>query len=396
MRRMRRLALCVAVVCSALVVAAALLRGPSYALSASLVVRAAQVGGFLQEAARAHAQPVEVSAIRSLPTRYGPVRSRLYRPVGEVRRAVLVLPGVHAVGIDEPRMRHLARELAATGFAVVTMELPDLMAYRFTAASVDQIEDGIRWLSGERALASDGRVGVMGVSFAGGLALAAAGRPEVQGRVAYVFSFGGYGDLARTLRYLCTGVEPLRPGDPPGTTARHRRPHDYGVAVILVSLADRFVPPEQVGPLRQGITTFLKASQTDMIDKPAAARLFAEARQHAATLPEPAATLLRLVNERNVDALGPRLLPVLDRIDFPATLSPESSPAPDAPVFLLHGTDDNVIPAVETLLLADHLHDRTRVRTLFTALITHAEVQDSPSAGDVVDLVAFWADVLRQ
>ena len=59
----------------------------------------------------------------------------------------------------------------------------------------------------------------MGISFAGGLSMVAAGRPAIRDRLAFVFSFGGHGDLPRVLRYLCTGLEPLEPGDPPA----HRR-----------------------------------------------------------------------------------------------------------------------------------------------------------------------------
>jgi predicted alpha/beta-hydrolase family hydrolase len=379
-----------------LAIVAVVLWASGYARSASLVVRAAQLEGPLRVAARAQAHQVAVGPMRPVPTRHGAVRSRLYRPERQPRRTVVVLPGVHATGIDEPRMRALARELAATGVAVVTLELPDLMAYRFTPETVDQVEDAIAWLSADPETTADGEVGLMGISFAGGLALVAAGRPAVEGRVAYVFAFGGYGDLPRVLRYFCTGLEPPRPDDPPGTPPRYRPPHDYGVAVTLVSLADRMVPPEQVEPLRHGIVTFLRASQLDMIDKGAAAAMFADARAQMAQLPEPSATLLRLVNERNVKALGPRLLPVLESLEFPASLSPEASPPTRAPVFLMHGTEDNVIPAVETLHLAEYLGEQTRVRTLLTDLITHAEVERTPAPRDVLRLVGFWAEVLRQ
>ena len=50
-------------------------------------------------------------------------------------------------------------------------------------------------------------VGLMGISFSGGLSIVAAGRPTLRDRVAYVFSFGGHDDLPRVLRYLCTGHE---------------------------------------------------------------------------------------------------------------------------------------------------------------------------------------------
>ena len=71
-------------------------------------------------------------------------------------------------------------------------------------------------------------------------------------------SFGGHGDLPRTLRYLCTGIQP---------DGSQRPPHDYGVVIILLSVADQVVPPDQVEPLRKVILTYLEASRLDLVDK---------------------------------------------------------------------------------------------------------------------------------
>jgi dienelactone hydrolase len=393
MQLMRRLTTRIFLVVSLLIAGAAIVWGPAYARSASLVIRAAQVQGFLLSAAKVQEQHFTVEPDTTVPTRHGAIRARLYRP-DSIRRAVLLVPGVHAMGIDEPRLTGLSNELAATGLAVLTMELPDLAHYQFTPRTVDLIEDGARWLADRKDVATDGRIGLMGISFAGGLAMVAAGRPALKDRLAFVFSFGGHGDLPRVLRYLCSGIEPLKPGDPPGTTPHFRQPHDYGVAVILVGIADRVVPPDQVEPLRHGIITYLTASQVDVVDKPRAAKIFEDARHQAAALPEPAASLMKSVNDRDVKGLGARLLPTLDRLDFPASLSPEESAPPSAPVYLLHGTDDTVIPSVETLLLAHHLEDKTKVKTLLSGLITHAEVDKTAAASEVIKLVGFWADLL--
>jgi dienelactone hydrolase len=394
---MRRLAVRIVLLALLLVVVAAAVWGPACARGASLVIRAAQIQGLLLSAAKADAQPFTVDAARTIPTRHGELRARLYRPDEHIRRAVLLVPGVHAMGIDEPRLTGLARELAATGLAVLTMELPDLMKYQFTSASVDEIEDGLAWLSTRRELTPDGRIGVMGISFAGGLSLVAAARPAIASKMVFAFSFGGHGDLPRTLRFLCSGIEPRHPDDPPDAPPHHRAPHDYGVAVILIGLAEHMVPPEQVAPLRHGIVTYLTASQLDPIDKAKAAPVFEEARRQAAALPEPAATLMKDVNTRNVVALGAKLLPVLDRLRFSPFLSPEESPSPSAPVYLLHGSDDSVIPSVETLLLARHYEKtHTPVRYLLSGLITHAEVNKVAAAGDVLKLVNFWTELLQE
>jgi len=393
MQLMRRLTTRIFLVACLLIGGAALVWGPAYARSASLVIRAAQLQGFLLRAAKVQEQHYVVEPETTVPTRHGAIRARLYRP-DRVRRAVVLVPGVHAMGIDEPRLTGLSNELAATGLAVLTMELPDLMHYQFTPRTVDIIEDGARYLADRKDVAADGKIGLMGISFAGGLSMVAAGRPALRDRLAFVFSFGGHGDLPRVLRYLCSGLEPPKPGDPPGMPPHYRAPHDYGVAVILVGVADRMVPAEQVEPLRHGIITFLTASQVDPVDKPRAAVIFEDARRQAAALPEPAASLMKAVNDRDVKGLGARLLPVLATIDYPASLSPEESAAPTVPVYLLHGTDDTVIPSVESLLLAHHLEDKTKVKTLLSGLITHAEVDKTAAAGEVFKLVGFWADLL--
>ena len=104
------------------------------------------------------------------------------------------------------------------------------------------------------------------------------------------------------------------------------------------------------------------------------------------------------VNDRAVDQLGPRLFPVVDALGADSAvraMSPEQVPSPAAPVFLLHGSEDTVIPPIETLFLATHLRDRTRVTGLLSGLITHAEVDKSAAIGDVWDLTRFWRGLMR-
>ena len=135
-----------------------------------------------------------------------------------------------------------------------------------------------------------------------------------------------------------------------------------------------------------------------MIDKPAATKEFAQMREYAETLPEPAKTLMGYVNDRAVDKLGPILLPVADALkDHPAmpSLSAERADSPVAPIFLLHGIDDNVIPSMETVLLAEYLRGRATVYGLLSGLITHAEVNRAANPIEVWRLAKFWRDLME-
>jgi dienelactone hydrolase len=381
---LRRRRILVAALVVGLAAAAASAAARPYLHGISFVIRAADMQGMPQRVAGLDTVSIRERELQ-IPLAAGvTLRARAYEPETEIERTAVLVTGLHPAGLDEPRLVGLARDLAESGVAVVTPDIPELSQFAITPGIVDAIEQVAHALSRDSHFAPDGRVGLMGISFSGGLSVVAAGRTSIRDRIAYVFAFGGHGDLPRVLRYLCG--QPSEAGLPP--------PHDYGVAVMLLGLADQLVPPEQAGPLREAVRQFLWASHLDRVDKPEADRVFAELRALAATLPEPSSTLLGYVNDRDVVHLGARLLPVIGHLGDAPALSPARSPSPAAPVFLLHGSADNVIPTSESRLLADHLGEQTDVHLVISELITHAEVDRPPRAGEVLTLARFWGDLL--
>jgi dienelactone hydrolase len=367
--------------------------GAPYARAASFIVRAASLGGRAEAFANTQARKVVVQPRHQVATRYGDVPARLYLPAGTTDRTVLLVPGIHSMGIEEPRLTALADDLAGAGVKVMAMALPDLQAYRITLRATDVIEDAVTWMSKRPDLAPDGQVGIVGISFAGGLSISAASRPSIRDKVAFVVSFGGHGDLGRVMRYLTTGEAPQVPG------LETHPPHDYGVAVILYELADRgVVPADQVVALREGIEMFLLASQLTLVSMERANTTFAKARDMATKLPEPSQTFMNYVNDRAVGKLGPALVPYLAQLstDNPA-VSPQQVEHPaSAPIFLLHGSGDTVIPAAETALFSEDLRRKgADVHVLLSELITHAEVNRGATYIDVWKLISLWAQVFR-
>jgi dienelactone hydrolase len=361
--------------------------GYDYVRGTAFLLQAANIQGKARTFAEWHTVAVSESE-STIPWRDGTLRARVYRPTDIDGPPTLLVPGVHAGGIDEPRLVQFAKDVASMGRIVVTTELPDLKRYSITPRSTDMVEDAALWLSTKSGLSSDGRVGMMGISFAGGLSVVAAGRPALRDRVAFVLSFGGHGDLPRTLRYLCTGVQ---------ADGSRRPPHDSGVAIILLGVAERVVPKDQAPLLKAAILAFLHASHVEMWDKKQAAIDFAKAKAMAAELPEPSRLLMAYVNERDVASLGPILSKHAEAMGGDPALSPDQAPTPAAPVYLLHGMDDNVIPSIESKLLADALKSRgVKVQQLATPLITHAAVDRSELTFAIWDLVSFWSDLLDE
>jgi dienelactone hydrolase len=383
-----------------------------YAHGLSLVMRAADLQGFFRQLAEFDADAVTYRDLE-IPVMGAALRARAYEPSDGAARTIVLITGVHPAGIDEPRLMRLARELAASGVGVVTPEIPELQRFAITPAITDMIEQSATWVASQTMFAPDGRVGLIGVSFSGGLSMVAAGRPGLRDRLAFVLTFGGHADLPRVLRYLCTGVEPpppdsasalrqirLQPG--PGSAARDPfsqppPPHDYGVALILLGAADQVVPAAQAPRLREAVRRFLMASALDREDKVKAAAEFAALREVAKTLPEPSATLLRYVNDRDAVHLGARLLPYISLLaGHPALSAERTQDKPVAPVFLLHGIQDNVIPAAESAHLAAALRGTAPVRLLLTDLISHADADQPARVGSVLALASFWGDLLNR
>lgn len=370
------------------------------------IIRAADIGGTPATLASWRTYTYTRQPDMWVPTRSGNIRARLFDPEGRVRRTLLLMPGVHRDGINESRLVGLAEDLSATGYRVVTVAAPDLQKFKVTPEVTDVIEDAVRWTSEQPQFRTDGKIGIVGISFTGGLAIVAAGRESIRDRVAFVMSFGGHGDLARALHYLASGevLGNLEQAKQSSAVAGADHvgvhpPHDYGLAVVLLNLAERVVPPDQVAALSKGIDGFLLASSLAVTDPPKSVPVFEAMKKYQETLPEPSRTYMQYVNDRAVDKLGPILQPVVESLkNHPGmkALSAERATPPTAPIFLLHGVDDSVIPSVETVLLAEHLKGKADVTGLLSGLITHAEVNRTPGAVEVWRLAKFWRAIMKE
>ncbi len=358
-----------------------------YGRAMSLLVRMGKVPGPVAAHVGAWQTTTVDRVMLSFSGRHGPREARLFRPAHVRTRPVLLSGGVHALGIEEPRLIAFAETLAQSGTPVITPALPDLQEYLVTPRLTDDIEDAALAMltAPEVPQEADGRIGLLGISFAGGLSIIAAGRPPLRDRVAFVFSVGGHARLPGVMRYICTGVQP---------DGHRHPPHDYGSVILLTNMAEDVVPADQVAPLRAAVHRFLHASHVDMFDKPRAAREFDEARAMESALPPEARAFMHLVNTRDVAGLGAQLLPSLDRWGQEAALSPARSPAPRAPVFVMHAQGDDVIPDSEAAALGEYLRAQgTPVRVFVTSLMSHAEVARAPTPGELITMVRAWAEL---
>lgn len=303
-----------------------------------------------------------------------PTRARLYRPGGQSRGAMVLVPGVHRLGVDEPRLVRFARAIAASGVTVLTAEMAALVNYRIDDAAPEDIGDAAHALH-ERAGAP---VGVMGMSFAGGLALLAATEDRYRSDVAFVVAVGAHDDLARVARFFATNAI-ARPDGSIATLAAH----PYGPCVLVYDHAEDFFAPADRAAARDALRLWLWEEKD-------------AARAKLAALPAGARAELEALFDGNLEAITPRLLAEIDaRAAAMRAVSPHERLAGlEAPVFLLHGAGDSVIPATETSWLALDVPRRLVRDVLVSPALVHVELEGEPSWREKLALIHFMAEVL--
>jgi pimeloyl-ACP methyl ester carboxylesterase len=290
----------------------------------------------------------------------------------------VLLHGVHRLGIDEPRLVRFARTIAASGVSVVTPELGAIADYRVDASSVPTIEAAVRALRAETR--RDETVGLMGMSFAGGLALLAAADPACAPDVDYVVSVGAHDDLARVSRFFVTNTIARPDGS---TLAMHA--HGYGVLVFVYAHAESFFAADDVPGARDALRAWLWEERD-------------AARAKAALLPPVTRGKLEELFEHDAVALAPEILSAIDHDEAAlARVSPRGHVAGvRAPVYLLHGAEDSVIPPSEALWLAEDLPRGVVRDVLVTRAIGHVELGAEASWRERWGIVHFMAEVMGE
>jgi pimeloyl-ACP methyl ester carboxylesterase len=301
-------------------------------------------------------------------------RARLYLPTAQVRRCAVVGHGVHWKGIDEPRLQNFAARLAARGVAILTPELAELADYRITRQSADVLSAAVRHLSVQ---CGGEPVGLIGFSFAGGLALLAATDPAVNTHLAYVTSVGGYDDLSRELTFLLTDHVQTPQGLVP------RKAHEYGLIVLLYEHLEALVPEEDFETMHLAVRAWLREER-------ARAWTFASLRTT-----ERAERVFMELATGHRDEFRRQLAPILA-----ASGSEEQALSPTGrlgripvPVYLLHGQGDSVIPPEETVWAGRELGAQPHL-ALVTPLIEHVEISGAPTLSEQWALVRFMAHLL--
>lgn len=264
-------------------------------------------------------------------------RSREAPPDANCPRAALIaVPGAVPLGNGDPRFTAFAATLARAGFAVLAPEMPGFRSLRVRPQDAREIADALRYALSRPELAPEGRAGVFAFSYAAGPAILAALEDDVRERVRFIATLGGYYDLPRAMRFFTTGWYEH------AGISHHIVPDDTGRMVLAFSSLDYLDNPADEILFEQMVWARQQDPAADLA--PLAARLSepGQAVYALATNTDPArfaALLARLPAAMRAD---------IERLNL---ASHDLSPL-RAPLWLVHGKHDNLIPWTESLALA--------------------------------------------
>jgi len=346
-----------------------------YLRAASLLERISDphAGGWL---ANYDVHPVE-SHDTSFDFRGQAIPARVYLPRGVgFAPGIVVVHGMHELGIDEPRLVSFARSLAASGFFVMTPLVPAIADYRVQPQSADLIGVAVGSFAEQLHVT---RVGVLAISFSGGLALLAATDSQYASSFAWVASIGGYYDLAHVLRFFATG-EAVRPDG----QVEHFAPHEYGPLIVIDDEPRDFFSAHDA-PLAHDALKLLLAGHGK--DSEALTQRMTPAGQ----------TIMQELYRKQRASLAPAILAEIDkRREELAAASPAGHLRfIRAPVLLLHGSDDTVIPRTELLWLQRDIPQGLLAEALISPAISHVEMGGKPTLHERWALVHWMAEMIR-
>ncbi len=350
--------------------ACATTRGPSAALANRFCWPTLQTIQFLQRWSAPPGPDDAPTESLAIPNPDGaPDAADLYRAEGEMTGTMLIVSGAAETGKADPRLRHLARTFARSGVTVLVPEFPMLKALQVRPEIGPAIQRAFTFLIRQPDLAPDGRAAIFAISFSVGPALMAALQPDVGPHLDLIVGLGGYFGVEPLLTYLTTGWYRDEHG-----TWRFHAPNRYGQWVYVLSSLDT---------VRDGGDR----ARLDAMARKRLADAQADITAEVTALGPPGRALYDLISNDDrhrvpgliagLPAAARERLQQLDvaRLDL-SHLS--------APVILLHGRQDDIVPYTASLALHEALPPG-RSRLFLVNDMAHIDPQDTGALVCAVD-----------
>jgi dienelactone hydrolase len=303
--------------------------------------------------------------------------ARVYSPRGVgFAPGIVVVHGMHELGINEPRLVSFARSLAASGFFVMTPQVQGIAEYRVEPESAAVIGSAAQFFAHQLEVQS---VGVLGISFSGGLALVAATDTQYSGSIAWIATVGAHYDLAHVLHFFATG-EARRPDG----TWEKLTPHEYGPLIVVLDRPEDFFPPKDAAKASEALKLVLadKGKESEAL---------------TAQMSPAGQEVMQRIYHKQLNGFQQA---ILEESEKDGEQLAGASPAGRlnflrAPVLVLHGSDDTVIPPTELLWLQQRVPHAYLEGALVSSALSHVDVGRKASWREQFALVHWMEKLIR-
>jgi pimeloyl-ACP methyl ester carboxylesterase len=275
--------------------------------------------------------------------------------------ALVFVNGATPDGRTHPMVLRLSLALARSGHLVFVPDLPGIAGGELSpttlAASIELTQ-----AVADAAESAQARVGLVGVSIGGSLALLTAADPRLVDRVSVVACIAPYSDLANVMLLATTGMSRSGGRFEPYPVPEYLR---LGLARSLLAI----LPPT---PAVDALSAELRALDPASADPLAAVR-----ERPAGELGDEAASVLELLTNRDPARFDDlyAALPIEVRATIEVLSPLRAAPRLRAPVEIATAPRDKYFPVAESRAL---VAASSRVRLTVTSLLAHATPQLSP------------------
>lgn len=289
-------------------------------------------------------------------------------PIPGARGGILIIPGVGDER-SEPQLINLDEALASSGLVVMNMTTPTLIAYDLSPVDGDAVVAAFDALATWPGVGAD-RVGILGFSAGGSLAVIAATDPRIQNHVAFITLFGGYYDATSLLRDFGLRAQSVN------GTLQPWQPNAVPLQVLSHAMADTLPPAEgQIlsNAFLEPITP-LPSDQLAQLSPPA------QAAYHLLEGDQPTQV------DANLGALSPAMHQLLTQLSPSAYLA-----GIHTPIYLLHDRNDQYVPFTQSrefnaaLNASGQAHEYAEF-----GIFQHVEVRSGLGLSDVGDYLTLF------
>lgn len=256
----------------------------------------------------------------------GPATIHLYEPRGGHDAALVISLGIDPAPPDDPAVVHFLTGLARSGVVAALVESPELDNGRLNACAPQLLTEAFQAVAAQKFVDAQ-RVGLLGFSVGGSLALIAAADPQISRQVRVVNAFGAYDSLTSLMQDVVTHRLAAEEGNPVWN------PDELTLRMIRTNL---------IGGLPSSSDRLLLDQALPDANPPAPVDMAALSAQGRAAY--------ELLTARNAASFAGALASLPDSQQaFLRALSPQAYVAQiQAPVYILADRYDSYVPVTES------------------------------------------------